>query len=169
MANASGAVNAALRPIAALNPPSTISAGQNVGVQCLGQRCSLHPHVIESYAWSVINGTAIRQHRPGPPTAHHASTVVAPSLGSFTRGGHVVTDDAGQDRYRAGAPEFATATSSTAPASAGHTACIAPITPTPPITVTVSPSGTSVQAGIGTQALHRRGDQHGDDGGDLGG
>jgi serine protease len=146
MANASGAVNAALRPIAALNPPSTISAGQNVVFNASGSAAACG-HVIESYAWSVVNGTASGS--ISGPANHTSATVVAPASGSFTVE-VVVTDDAGKTDI-AQALLSSTATSSTAPASAGNTACIAPITPTLPITVTVSPSGASVQAGIGTQ------------------
>jgi serine protease len=148
MANASGAVNAALRPIAALNPPTSISAGHNAVFDASGSAAAC-THSIASYAWSVINGSAMGSivgSASGPTV-----TVVAPSSGSFTLQ-VTVTDDGGRTDS-AQAVVSATAASTTAPASAGNAACFTPITPSLPITVTVSPSGTAVQAGPGTQAF----------------
>jgi thiol:disulfide interchange protein DsbA len=146
MANANGAVEAALRPIAALNPPASITGGQNAVFSAAGSAAAC-THSIASYAWSVINGSATGSISGAANGA--SARVVAPTSGSFTVQVEV-TDDAGRTDI-AQALLSSTAVSSTAPASAGHAACIAPISPTLPITVTVAPSGTAVQAGIGTQ------------------
>ncbi|HEX2790560.1 MAG TPA: S8 family serine peptidase [Steroidobacteraceae bacterium] len=149
MANADGAVTAALRPIAALLLPNPIVAGPNV-FHAAGSAAACM-HSIASYSWSVIDGTATGS-ISGPANGSSAM-VVAPTSGSFTVQ-VVVADDAGHTDTAQAVLSSTTATS-TAPASAGtsSSACLTPITPTLPVTVTVSPSSATAQSGLTTQAF----------------
>jgi serine protease len=147
MANADGAVTAALAPIAALLPPATIAAGPNV-FDASGSAAAC-THSIASYSWSIIDGTA--SGTISGPTNGSTATVVAPTSGSFTVQ-VVVTDDAGRTDT-AQAVLSSTAATTTAPASAGSSACLTPIAPTLPVTVTLSPSSATVQSGLTTQAF----------------
>jgi serine protease len=147
MANADGAVAAALRPIAALQLPATITAGPNVFNASASAAACMHS--VASYGWSIIDGTATGT-ISGPANGSSA-TVVAPTSGSFIVQ-VVVTDDAGRTDTAQAVLSSTTATT-TAPASAGGGACLAPIAPVLPVTVTVSPSSSTVQSGLTTQAF----------------
>jgi predicted DsbA family dithiol-disulfide isomerase len=147
IANADGAVAAALRPIAALALPATITAGPNVFDASASAAACMHS--IAGYSWSVIDGTASGS-ISGPANGSSA-IVVAPTSGSFIVQ-VVVTDNAGRTDT-AQAVMSSTSATTTAPASAGTAACLAPIAPTLPVTVTVSPSGATVQSGMTTQAF----------------
>lgn len=142
MANAPGALHAALRPIAALAVPAGVSAGQNVVLSAFGSAAACG-HTIASYMWSVVGSstTAIQ----GANTA--SATVVAPSSGSITLQ-VVVTDDAGLQDTAQVVIDSTSATTS-APASADNGSCPASATP---VVVSVSPSTASVRAG-GTQTF----------------
>ena len=147
MANADGAVTAALSPIAALQLPATIAVGPNV-FDASGSAAAC-AHSIASYSWSIIDGTAAGS-ITGPANGSTA-IVVAPTSGSFTVQ-VVVTDDAGRTDTAQAVLSSTTATS-TAPASAGSSACLTAIAPTLPVTVTVSPSSSTVQSGLTTQVF----------------
>ena len=90
MANASGAVTAALRPIAAVAVPASLAPGMNVTLQGAGSAAACH-HAVGTYAWSIVNGTTSGISGANTDTA----VVVAPSSGSFTVR-LTVTDDAGR-------------------------------------------------------------------------
>ena len=147
IANADGAVTAALNPIAALQLPATIAVGPNVfDASASAAACT---HNIVSYSWSIIDGSASGS--ISGPTNGSSAIVVAPTSGSFIVQ-VVVTDDAGRTDT-AQAVLSATAATTSAPASAGVNACLASIAPTLPVTVTVSPSSSTVQSGLTTQAF----------------
>ncbi|MGH8268186.1 MAG: S8 family serine peptidase, partial [Steroidobacteraceae bacterium] len=117
MANAAGALQAALRPIAAVSLPSSVSAGQSVTFQG-GGSAAANAHAIGTYQWSEVSGV--------PLTINNAATanasVTLPSCGLATVG-LTVTDDAG--RQDTGDVVISpTSVRTTAPASAtGQGAC----------------------------------------------
>jgi serine protease len=147
MANAALSVNAADRPIAAIAVPGSVSSGQNLTLNAAGSAASCN-RTIASYAWVVTQPTS------NPPTITGADTamavVIAPSTGS-TILKLTVTDDQGRSDSANVTIGPSTAIT-TAPASAGSTACIAGITSgatppaggsTPPPTPTPSPQPSS--------------------------
>ncbi|HQR24800.1 MAG TPA: S8 family serine peptidase, partial [Steroidobacteraceae bacterium] len=117
MANARGAVAAALRPIAAITLPGRFSPGQDVVLRggSSGAACG---HALASYAWSVVAGTP-----PSPIVGANTdtATVKAPSSGSYTVR-LTVADDAGRQDVADIVVQPTLATTA-APASAGATAC----------------------------------------------
>lgn len=151
MANALGAVNAALRPIAAVRLPTSVSAGQNVVLQGDGSAAACS-HSVSSYAWSVLPGAA------NPPTIQGAqtasATVVAPASGSFTLR-LTVTDEGGR-QDSADVVVSSSAVASTAPATAaafaGARPCLAAVQAAIP-DVSVSPANASVAAAGVTQVF----------------
>ncbi len=149
MVNAAGAVAAALRPIAAVRVPASVSAGQNVLLDGAGSGAACG-HSVKSYAWSVVNpGT----NPPGITGASSSTaTVAAPPSGSFTMR-LTITDDAGR-QDTADVVVGATSATTTAPASAGNNACLQNLTMTPTGTVSVSVSPSSARVLTrGTQAF----------------
>jgi serine protease len=148
MANALGAVNAALRPVAAVLPPATVSAGQNVVLRGSGSGAACSRQ-LTSYAWTIVDPG------PTPPGIVGGQTdtaiVVAPSTGSFTVR-LTVTDDLGRQDS---ADVLVTPNSATtaAPATAGGPACPTPVEVILPITVSVTPDSVTLVAGTGTQAF----------------
>jgi serine protease len=146
MANALGAVNAALRPIAAIALPLPVSAGQPFVLDAAGSSAACG-HTNTDFAWSVVNGT-------GTLRASGSSVIVQPpAAGSFTVQ-LVVTDDAGRTDTQQVQVTAAAATTS-APASAGSaaSACIIGFKPRAPRYITVSPSSVNLQAGLGSQSM----------------
>lgn len=156
MANAANSVVAADRPIAAIMLPGAVAPGQNVSLDASGSAASCN-HTVASYAWVVTQPTS----NPPPVVGANTSTatVTAPSSGSVTLR-LTVTDDAGHTDAADVVVDSFSATSS-APANAGNSACIAAITsgPTPttdPVgsttptpTPTPQPSGSSSSGGKG--------------------
>jgi serine protease len=143
MANAPGALNAALRPIAAIAVPATVSMGQNVSLAGTGSAAACN-HTITTYAWSnVSNSTNPVQ---GANTA--TATVVAPTSGSITLR-LTVTDDAGR-QDTTDVVVSPTSATTTAPANANSGKCTAA---TLPVAVAVTPATASVQAGNGMQTF----------------
>jgi serine protease len=143
MANAPGAIKAALRPIAAIAVPATVSAGQNVSLLGTGSAAACS-HTITTYAWSNV-GTSTNPIQ-GANTA--TATVVAPATGTITAR-LTVTDDAGR-QDTADVVVSATAATTTAPANANSGKCPAAVLP---VAVTVTPATASVQAGNGMQTF----------------
>jgi serine protease len=143
MANAQGAVQAALRPVVAIALPGNVSPGQDVVLHAGGSGAACG-RVISAYAWSIVNGGAT------PPGIVGANTdtavVVAPASGSFTVR-LTVTDDAGR-QDSADVVVTATAAATTAPSSVGAIACLAPV-----VAISLAPVSATVQAGGGTQAF----------------
>ena len=143
MANASGAVNAALRPFAVV-PSSSTAAGGNVALDASGSSAACH-HTIASYQWVSSDPAA----HPVSSSSGSTTTVTAPASGSapFTVT-LTVTDDAGKVD-QATVTVSSTAATSSAPATAGTTACLTAISVPSGVTVSVSPPTGSLQAGSG--------------------
>jgi serine protease len=139
MANAAAAVAAAQRPIAAMVTPANVNAGQNVVLSASGSAAACN-RALTGFAWSVVSGAGVITGNPTPDSA----VVVAPAAGSFTVR-VTITDDQGR-ADSADVVVTPTAATTGAPRSAGTTPCLAEIPP-PNVTVVVSPSVTSVQAG----------------------
>lgn len=142
MANAAGAVKAALRPIAALAVPAAVSAGQNVTLSTASSAAACG-HTIAGYSWSVVSSPTTAVQGANTPVA----TVVAPASGSITVQ-VTVTDDAGLTDT-AQVVVTSTAATTSAPASANNATCPASATP---VVVSVTPANASLNPG-GTQAF----------------
>ncbi len=149
MANAANSVVAADRPIAAVQLPASVSAGQNVTLDATGSAAACN-RALASFAWVVTQPTTSPPPVVGASTS--TATVVAPSSGSITLT-LTVTDDQGHTDSADVIVGSSTATSA-APSSAGATACIAAVTsgPTPAPggstpTPTPQPSGSSSSGG----------------------
>lgn len=144
MANASGALTAALRPIAAVALPASVAAGSNVVLRAAGSTAACN-HTVSNYAWSNLGGGSVS----GANT--NTATVVAPSSGSFIVQ-LIVTDDGGRTDT-ADVVVSPTAITSTAPATGGTSACLSAVAITSPVAVTVSPATASLTVGSGTQSF----------------
>ena len=137
MASASGALNAALRPIAAVVLPASAASGQTVELKAAGS-AAIAGHSITQYAWTNSGGAALTLQNAGTATA----SLVMPSCGvSAVR--LTVTDDAGREDSADVAVTMNSLTSD-APANAGDTGCS--FTPAA-VEVGVCPTTASVQAG----------------------
>ena len=144
MANTHGAVNAALRPIAAVVTPATVTAGQGVSLDASGSAAACG-HTINSYSWTATGGNITG------PTTNATASLIAPTSGTISVQ-VTVTDSAGRSDSAQVVVSSAAATTA-APAHAGSRACLAAITPTLPITLAVSPFSATVQAGLGGQSF----------------
>jgi serine protease len=137
MANAPGALKAALRPIAAVAVPAPVSAGQNVMLAGTGSAAACN-HTITTYAWTNVSSSTNPIQNANTATA----TVVAPATGSITVR-LTLTDDAGR-QDTADVVISSTSATTTAPANANSGKCAASALP---VTVAVTPPTMSVQAG----------------------
>jgi serine protease len=146
MADAAGALTAALRPIAALSSPATVIAGQNVNLSGAGSGGACN-RTISTYFWEVVSGAGVLTGPNNTPT----TSVNAPVTGSFTVR-LTVTDDAGR-QDSADVVINPTSTSTAAPATAGNNACPTDVPPPAAITVEVTPTSASLVAGSGTQTF----------------
>ena len=143
MANAPGALTAALRPIAAVAVPASVTAGQGVTLDGSGSAAA-NGHSITSYQWSAVSGGLM----PGiTGAATPKASLNAPACGVATVA-LTVTDDAGHVDTANVVITPGSATT-TAPATAGDTACSSVA---PAIQVEVCPATDNVQAG-GTETL----------------
>jgi serine protease len=142
MASASGALNAALRPVAAVRVPASVAPGMNVTLDASGSSAACH-HTIASYQWASSDPAHPVTNSTGPST-----TVTAPASGTFNVT-LTVTDDAGK-QDPATVTVGSTAATSSAPATAGTNACLSAIAVPSPVTVSVLPVTGSLQAGSGT-------------------
>ena len=124
MANAEGALAAALRPIAALSAPATVAAGQTVNLSGAGSAGACN-RTIASYFWEVVSGTGVLTGPSNTPT----TSVNAPVTGSFTVR-LTVTDDVGE-QDAADIEIASTSTVTSAPSTAGSNAC--PVDMSPPL------------------------------------
>jgi serine protease len=146
MANAEGALRAALRPIAALAAATTVAPGQNVNLSGAGSAGACNRTIV-SYFWEIASGAAVLTGPSNTP----ATSVDAPATTSVVVR-LTVTDDAGA--HDSAEIEIAsTRTSTSAPAAAGGNACPADVSPPAPIEVGVSPSSATLDAATGTQSF----------------
>jgi serine protease len=144
MASASGALSAALRPVAAVRVPASVAPGMNVTLDASGSGAACH-HTIASYQWASSDPAHPVTNSTGPST-----TVTAPASGTPTFTVTLtVTDEAGKQDVATVTVGSAAATSS-APTTAGASACLTAIAVPSPVTVSVSPATGSLQAGSGT-------------------
>lgn len=138
MANAPGALTAALRPIAAVAVPASVTAGQTVTLDGSGSGAA-DGRTVSSYQWSPVSG-GLTLSIAGAATPR--ASVTAPSCGVATIA-LTVTDDAGRTDT-ANVVITPVSASSSAPATAGRSACS---TTAPAVTVAVCPASGGVQAG----------------------
>ncbi len=135
MANASGSVQAALRPIAAVRLPAGVSAGSTLTLMAEGSAGACN-HSISSYAWTVVSSSG------NPPAIQNANTadasVVAPTAPDTYTLRVTVTDDAGRTDSADVAITSSSASSAALPA-AGTNAC--------PRAISYGNSGSAVAAG----------------------
>jgi serine protease len=144
MANAQGALAAALRPIAALAAPATVAAGQTVNLSGVGSSGACN-RTIASYFWEVVSGTGVLTGPSNTPT----TSVDAPATGSFIVR-LTVTDDVG--KQDAADIEIApTSTVTTAPPTAGSNACLVDVIPPLGVAIGVSPTSVTLETGSGAQ------------------
>jgi len=141
MANAPGAVNAALRPIAAVTVPVGVAGGQNVVLQGAGSAAACG-HSIATYTWSNVTSSTNAIQGANSSTA----TVLAPSSGNFTVR-LTVTDDAGREDT-ADVVVSPTSATTAAPATAVNTlGC------PKPVSVAINPTSASLEAGGATETF----------------
>lgn len=138
MANAPGALTAALRPIAAIAVPASVTAGQSVTLDGSGSGAA-NGHAIAGYQWSPVSG-GLTLSITGAATSR--ASVTAPACGAATIA-LTVTDDAGH-ADTANVVITPGSVTTAAPAAAGQSACS---TVAPSILVEVCPATDSVQAG----------------------
>jgi serine protease len=144
MANAPAAISAALRPIAAVAVPASVSAGATLALDGSGSAAA-NGHNIASYQWSAAAGGLSL---PISAAASAKAAVTAPACGIGTVQ-LTVTDDAGRSDT---ADVIITPSSVTtsAPPEAGDGFC--PLG-APQVQLAVCPASASVQAGVGSQTF----------------
>jgi hypothetical protein len=143
MANALGAVKAALRPVAAVTVPASVSAGQSISLSAQNSAAA-NGHTISTYQWTNTGKQTVAIQNGTSATA----TVTAPSCGYATVQ-IAVTDEAGRVDT-ANVVLSPTSAVSTAPISATAKSCSVT---TPAVLLAVCPGSGSVQAGGGAQAF----------------
>src|SRR5579872_3377626 len=144
MANAPAALAAALRPIAAVSVPASVTPGQSVTLQGNGSAAA-NNHTISTYAWSTVSGATL----PVSGASTATATVTLPSCGLSTLR-LTVTDDAGK-QDTADVVVGPNSVKTSAPASAGSTSACTNTAPS--IALDVCPGSASVQAGSGSASF----------------
>jgi serine protease len=137
MANALGAVRAALRPIAAVTLPASVSAGQSVSLNAQGSAAA-NGHAISTYQWTNVGKQTVAIQN----ATSAAVTVTAPSCGYATLQ-VAVTDEVGRVDT-ANVILSPTSIASTAPAAATEKSCTVS---TPKVLLAVCPVSSNVVAG----------------------
>ncbi|MEO8061958.1 MAG: S8 family serine peptidase [Pseudomonadota bacterium] len=154
MANATGALIAADRPIAAVATPGAVFPGQNIALNAAGSAASCG-RTLATFAWTVLVPTTNPPAIVGANTSN--ATVIAPTTGAITVR-VTVTDNLGKTDSATVLVEPSRVTSA-APAAAGTSACATPVvsgptpgavTPTPPPVTPPSPGGGSSGGGGGS-------------------
>ena len=143
MANAPGALTAAMRPIAAVAVPGAVSAGAGVALDGSGS-AALNGHSITSYQWSAGSGGLTL---PISGTTNARASVTAPACGIGTVQ-LTVTDDMGRTDTADVIIKPSSATTS-APPLAGE-ACLPSAAQ---VQVAVCPESASVEAGGGAESF----------------
>jgi serine protease len=136
MANATGALNAAVRPIAAVTLPATVTAGQPVVLKASGSAAA-NNHTITTFGWASVGAQSVTIQN----ATSSAATVTLPACGLATVA-LTVTDDAGRTDT-AQVVMGPSAVSSAAPAVAGQACSDIP----PAVQVEVCPATATVKAG----------------------
>jgi serine protease len=149
MADAQGALLQALRPIAAVALPAKVSAGAAVSLDGGGSAAACGAKIV-SYQWTVTEPAG----SPGliKNAGSAAASLIAPSGSTVYQLMLTVTDDAGRIDS---APVIVTSTmaNSTAPASAGESACLTAVNYSVAAPPTSGASGTTSSGGGGGGAL----------------
>ncbi|MEA3182748.1 MAG: serine protease [Gammaproteobacteria bacterium] len=143
MANALGAVKAALRPVAAVTLPASVSAGQSVSLSAQNSAAA-NGHTVSTYQWSSVGKQSVTIQN----ATSAAATVTAPSCGYATVQ-LAVTDEVG----RVDAANIVlspTSATSLAPANATDKSCSVAA---PAVLLAVCPGSSSVPVGTGTQTF----------------
>jgi serine protease len=143
MANAPGALGAALRPIAAVAVPASVTANQASTLDGSGSAAA-NSHTITTYQWSPVSGGLSLTLQNATKAK---ATVTAPSCGIGTVS-LTVTDDAGRTDT-ADVVITPSAATTLAPAKAGQGSCSLTST----VQLAVCPATASVQAGTGTETF----------------
>ena len=143
MANALGAVNAALRPIAAVTVPASYAAGASVTLNGSGSGAACS-RTIANYEWKLVSSGTVIATGATATTA----TLTAPATGSAIVVRLTVTDDAGKTDI-ADISVAPTAATSSAPTSAGTKACLTDITPPNGVTIAAT-TANAAEAGTAT-------------------
>jgi hypothetical protein len=142
MVNAVGAVKAALRPIAAVALPASVSPGQSVTISAQASMAA-NGHTISSYQWTNVGQQSVVIQNGTGATA----TIVAPSCGLATVQ-VAVSDEAGRTDT-ADIVLSPTSATTSAPSSATSKTCSVP----PSVQLAVCPASATVPVGIGSQAF----------------
>lgn len=124
MADAPGGVVAALRPVAAIAVPATVTPGAGVTLDASGSAAACG-RAIAAYAWTAVAGAPAINGAGGP-----VATITAPVSGAVVLR-LTVTDDQGASDF-AEVTISAGGAATAARAAAGTTACPAAITPAAP-------------------------------------
>jgi len=144
MASASGAIKAALRPIAAVSVPSTVTAGQSVTLQA-GGSAAANTATVASYLWTSVGNHTLSI--SGGTTA--TASVTAPSCGIGTV--RLTVTDSASRTDTADVVITTTSATTTAPATASGTGSCSSTTPA--IEVAVCPTTQSIQVGSSAQSF----------------
>jgi len=153
MANAANSVAAAERPIAAVQLPASVAAGQNVTLNASGSAAACGK-TITGFQWTVVQPTTNPPAVVGADTS--SATVIAPSSGSITL--RVTVTDSQNRVDTADVSIEPGRANSAAPTTAGSTPCASPVTsgptpggttPAPAPTPTPSPTPSSGGGGGG--------------------
>jgi serine protease len=144
MANGPGALAAALRPIAAISVPASVTAGQSVTLQGSGSAAA-NNHTLSTYQWSTVSGATLAVQ--GATTATASVTLPACGLSTVRL---TVTDDAGRQDTADVVIGPSSVKTSAPPAAGSSTACT---NTTPSIALDVCPASSSVQAAGGTESF----------------
>lgn len=155
MADAAAAVEAADRPIAAIALPATVTGGQNATFDAAGSAAACG-HALAGYQWTVVAPVTNPPALLGANTS--AVTVLAPTAGTVTLR-VTVTDNLGRNDA-ADVLVGSTSASSEAPASAGTSACAAPV-------VSGVTPGSGGSSGSGSGSSSSSGSSSGGGGGSM--
>ena len=136
LADAKNAVDEALRPIAALALPVTISAGATVTLNAAGSAASCGSNV-SSYAWSILASSTAGGSPALSADSGSSTSVSAPASGTVDVQ-LIVTDQSGRTDT-ATVAITASSAATTAPANAGRQACLSAVLGVPPVAVPAAP------------------------------
>jgi serine protease len=135
MVNALSAVNAALKPIAAVSFPATFAAGSSVVFDASGSAGSCN-RTIQSYAWTATGGTIILSGATSPQVMVTGSGTLVLTVTDSQGGIDTATITVGS-----------TSASTTAPSTAGSNACPAAVSVTP-IAPTIAETFAPASVGV---------------------